>query len=412
MSALPTRADLAGTPTRAELQTILLAMYDMVAQRLAAGTTGAGTASDAELRLARNSLGLGAGADIASAATLDLTTRTGNVVRVTGTTPTDTITLETGGVVFCIAAAAWPLTYHATTNPVQGGQSYTCEAGDIVVYMEDGSNVLHNWVIKPDGAPVAGVDSAFDLTASVGSNALTITLKKGGWFFRNPTLGTGEFEYVRTNTDLTLTISSGSTLGGVNQVPTGVLVRVVNDGGTLRLTAENQAGGMDSSETGVISTTAEGGAGGADSSTTIYSATAVTSKAYRCAGIVVSTQATAGTWATAPSLVQGAGGNAITSMSSIGYGQTWQNVAASRAAGTTYYNTTGRPIQVSLQLTALSSSGATSIVTVGGVTIGSLVGDGGTAAAFSVGTCFIVPPGSSYSVSSFMAALRNWVELR
>ena len=35
-----------------------------------------------------------------------------------------------------------------------------------------------------------------------------------------------------------------------------------------------------------------------------------------------------------------------TAVQPIGVGQTWQNMFASRAAGTTYTNTTGRPIQI------------------------------------------------------------------
>jgi hypothetical protein len=80
--------------------------------------------------------------------------------------------------------------------------------------------------------------------------------------------------------------------------------------------------------------------------TLFNSTTARIGVAYRVVGYVESTQATAGTWATAPSTIQGAGGNAATAMSSVGYGQTWQDVTGSRTAGTTYYNTTGKPIQV------------------------------------------------------------------
>jgi hypothetical protein len=165
--------------------------------------------------------------------------------------------------------------------------------------------------------------SPFNLTAAPnGSNGLLITLAAGGWYFRNVAPGTGGYTYVSTASPLTLTISSGSTLGTVSGVQSDILVRVVNDGGTLRLTAENLAGGMDASETGLISTTAEGGAGAADSATVIYSGTAVTSKAYLVAGLVRSTQATAGTWVTNPSLVQGAGGNTgalINGIRQIGY---------------------------------------------------------------------------------------------
>jgi hypothetical protein len=73
----------------------------------------------------------------------------------------------------------------------------------------------------------------------------------------------------------------------------------------------NMAGGVDLSETGLISTTAEGGAGAADSATVVYSTTARSSLAYRALGYIESTQATAGTWATAPSTIQGQGGQNI-----------------------------------------------------------------------------------------------------
>ena len=262
-----------------------------------------------------------AGSDIASAATLDLTGRDGNIVDISGIVETTGITLESGGRVLTIALAAWPIN-------VAGILVYTCAAGDLIEWNKDLAGTLRAVVWKKGQAPTF-VDSPFGLTAVPnGSNGLLITLKKGGWFFRNPTLATGAFEYVKTDTDLTLTISSGSTLGTTNAVQSDVLARVVNDAGTLRLTAENMAGGMDASETGVISTTAEGGAGAADSSTVIYSGTAVTSKSYRVAGIVRSTQATAGTWATAPSLVQGAGGQAVFLSRSSVRVHTWNGYAS------------------------------------------------------------------------------------
>lgn len=56
MSALPTRATLSGSPSKAVAQAWFLSLFDSVAQLLAAGTTGAGTASAAEIAAARNSL--------------------------------------------------------------------------------------------------------------------------------------------------------------------------------------------------------------------------------------------------------------------------------------------------------------------------------------------------------------------
>lgn len=58
MSALPSRSDIAGTPSNATAKSALAALFDFVAQRLAAGTSGAGTATLAELQTARESLGI------------------------------------------------------------------------------------------------------------------------------------------------------------------------------------------------------------------------------------------------------------------------------------------------------------------------------------------------------------------
>lgn len=58
MSSLPARADIAGTPSNATAKAALAAQFDFVAQRLAAGTSGAGTATIGELLSARQSLGI------------------------------------------------------------------------------------------------------------------------------------------------------------------------------------------------------------------------------------------------------------------------------------------------------------------------------------------------------------------
>jgi hypothetical protein len=62
-------------------------------------------------------------------------------------------------------------------------------------------------------------------------------------------------------------------------------------------------------ESTLISTTVLDAA--SDSATVIYSATARTNVPFRVVGYIESTQATAGTWATAPSKIQGYGGQAL-----------------------------------------------------------------------------------------------------
>lgn len=80
----------------------------------------------------------------------------------------------------------------------------------------------------------------------------------------------------------------------------------------------------------------------------------------------------------------------------IGVSQSWQNLTASRVAGTTYYNATGKPIQVSIR-----SSSATPTITVGADVI-----DAGSGTLPTV----IVPPGVGYSLSA--GGLTSWNELR
>ena len=82
--------------------------------------------------------------------------------------------------------------------------------------------------------------------------------------------------------------------------------------------------------------------------------------------------------------------------SSLGVGQTWQNLTSSRASGVTYTNSTGKPI-----LVVVNTYAGTSIVD--GVTL-RYIGDD------SEGDwSFIVPSGSTYSVTG---NIRSWAELR
>jgi len=160
--------------------------------------------------------------------------------------------------------------------------------------------------------PAAVVSSAKiqPISASVGSNALTISASALSLDFRSATLTSGTVTTV-SGTPANLVISSGSTLGTVSATQSRIAVLAMNNAGTIELAAVNVAGLNDLSETNVISTTAEGGAGGADSVNVIYSTTARSNLAYRVIGYIESTQATAGTWASAPSTIQGIGGRAM-----------------------------------------------------------------------------------------------------
>lgn len=146
------------------------------------------------------------------------------------------------------------------------------------------------------------------ITASVAANALTITLNPTTLDFRDATLTSGTVNTRTVPAAISVVVSSGSTLGTVSAVENRLAVLAIDNAGTVELAVVNTSGTINLNEAGVISTTAEGGAGAADSATVIYSTTARTNVSYRVVGFVESTQATAGTWVTAPSKIQGIGG--------------------------------------------------------------------------------------------------------
>ncbi len=92
-----------------------------------------------------------------------------------------------------------------------------------------------------------------------------------------------------------------------------------------------------------------------------------------------------------------------------GAGQSWQDVTASRALGTTYTNNTGRPIQVIVSANS-STPSALMTATLGGVSIeGPAQGTSGINASMS----FVIPNGVTYSVSMVgSTTLAAWAELR
>jgi hypothetical protein len=95
----------------------------------------------------------------------------------------------------------------------------------------------------------------------------------------------------------------------------------------------------------------------------------------------------------------------LAAMSSIGYGQAWQTFTGSRALATTYYNTTGKPIQISLLVNVVS--GGTSLL-VNGATV-AFVNSSGPIVMLQT----IVPPGASYSATvTGTNTINQWYELR
>lgn len=247
--------------------------------------------------------------------------------------------------------------------------------------------------------PSATFSPIYPVSASVNASAMTVTLNPCSLAFRGTPVTNGTPSTVTVGSAITVTIPATATLGTVNAVQSQIVVVAINNAGTVELAVVNIAGGTNLDETTLINTTTIAAA--SNSSSTVYSTTGRSSVAFRVVGVIISTQAIAGTWITAPSTIQGTGGQALTSMQSLGYGQTWQNVLGSRASGTTYYNTTSRPIFV---VVAANAGAGTNTFAIGGITVAvSSSNNGGVSGA--------VPPGFAYSFTTGNA-INSWAELR
>lgn len=246
------------------------------------------------------------------------------------------------------------------------------------------------------------------ITATAAANALTVTLNPTTLEFRSATLTSGTVVSRTISSAISVVVSSGSTLGTVSGVQNRIVVLALDNAGTVELAVVNISGGNDLTETGLISTTAEGGVGAADSASTVYSTTARTNLAYRVVGYIESTQATAGTWATTPSTIQGCGGQALTAMSSLGYSQTWQTVT--RTSGVTYYNSTGKPLFISIDAqTGATGAGGVTLSIAGGTAI-NITKNVGAVQQNSAG--FVIPPGVSYLITDVTSGSHVTQELR
>jgi len=145
------------------------------------------------------------------------------------------------------------------------------------------------------------------ITATVAASALTLGLNPTSMYFRKTPLTDGT-PNVRSTAAISLVVPSGATLGTVDGVESKITEIAIDNAGTLELACINAISTV-LDETGLITTLAIGT--GSDSADVFYSTSARTSVPYRVVGFEDSTQSTAGTWDTSPTLIQGAGGGAL-----------------------------------------------------------------------------------------------------
>jgi hypothetical protein len=95
----------------------------------------------------------------------------------------------------------------------------------------------------------------------------------------------------------------------------------------------------------------------------------------------------------------------------LGVNQTWQDVTGSRAMGTTYTNSTGKPIQICINMAiSLTSQSGTATLTISSTVISIYTSQYSNKQA----TNHIIPNGGTYSIaqSGGSMTIERWMELR
>lgn len=410
--------------------------------------------------------------DIASAATVNFTTATGNAINITGTTNITAVTLQNGAFRYGVFTGTPLLTYNAVNLNIQGGKDYQTKAGDRFICWAQ-SGTVYLTIVKQDGTSVVSAISSFgSFTATPSAGALGINIAAGVMDFRNSSLTSGVPQTV-SYAAASLTIPAGATLGA----PAAITSASATMAGTTTLTintgpsAPIQVGAIIFQAGTRIGKVASLGTyvGGTGTGTIILDASATfTAQAiviinparllvllmangelavmnqsgglpFDGMKLISTTAISAGSTAnniiysttartnqpyrlidildvanatpgtyTTPELLYATSGSELAAMLAIGNGQSPVDVSAQRVIGQTYRNIEGRAITVYVGFNTSLASNNT--FTLNGVAYLFTSSTSSQATGVSV----VVPAGNSYSVTNSAGSIAgfNWIETK
>lgn len=260
---------------------------------------------------------------------------TGGFVNWSGNTYTDTNTAGNGTAALFAAFAYQRPTLTATNasvvttdaatlyipnSPAAGTNETLTNAWSLYVgagAVRCGGNLRVDGTLYSSGTIAASLGvlgaSNFSLTATVASNNLTIALKDAAgndpsatspacFVFRNATLTTGTPILRQVTAATSLVINSTVTLGTTNNVAFRLYIVAMDNAGTVELAIWNSQATI--SLQGIDEATLYTSSTPGNLAQSLYSTSSRTNVAVRVIGYIEITEATAGTWATAPTVVQ------------------------------------------------------------------------------------------------------------
>lgn len=199
---------------------------------------------------------------------------------------------STGSNTLLLSAGTLTSTYTFTYPPAAGssGSFLKTTGSGIIVFAAPPPKALDN----------------IGLSCSVGSNQLTINVLDGSGgtpsatspvfvSFRNATAATGTTVSRAITSSLSMTVSSGATLGHTSGVNQYVWVYLIDNSGALELAVS----GISVFDDNSIQSTS-GVSGSSTSGATLYSTSSRSNVAIRLIGRLLVNEAAAGTWATSP----------------------------------------------------------------------------------------------------------------
>lgn len=328
--------------------------YDGTRFQLAVATIADGSITSAKLANAQltlpNALNFASAVTLASATSTAIGAAASNNIIITGsTTITSFDTIADGATRQVVFSGALTLTHNAASLILPTANNIITATGDVATFLSLGAG---NWRCvayqRANGTSIWTNSNIQPITASVATNNLTLTLNPTVLDFRSATLSAGTVNTRSITTAISVTVPNTATLGTTNNVAARLTLLAIDNAGTVELAVINNVGATTLSldETTLISTTAV--SVGATSAGVAYSTSARTNVPFRVVGYIDITEATAGTWATAATAIQGIGGNNVTAVSPqvakawVNFnGVTTATIQSSYNVSSVTYNSTG-----------------------------------------------------------------------